>query len=104
MVKKGEEMGNEDLKEAIREEVEAVIKQERETKKKKPAIVRPPNPNIHLSKAEYVAQENKKREDALKIKEFAAGLKAGKIEAPKVEQPEAPKAETKPRGRPKVIK
>lgn len=74
----------------------------KEVKKPIPPEIVPHSPgNIKLSKAQFIAQENKRREDNLKIKEFAATLKIPKAEIPKVE---APKVEEKKKtGRPKKI-
>ncbi len=77
---------------------------EKELKKVKPIEIVPDNPNnIRLSKAEFVAQERKRKEDNLKIKEFAETLKKKEIEVTPPIKTEAPEKEKKVRGRPKKI-
>jgi hypothetical protein len=65
------------------------------TSKKKdptPAVIMPDDAeNIHLSKAQYVEKQKKRRDRELKLKEKEAELLAGdKEEAPKVETKKKP--------------
>jgi hypothetical protein len=57
--------------------------------------------NIHLSREQFIAKQKERKEKALKIAEFAAGLDGEKEEKP-AEVKEV-KQDVKPRGRPKKI-
>ncbi len=103
----------EDLKEIVRQEVEAVIKKEARAKNRPNdrGVVVPLHKqvpyapdNIHLSRAEFIAKRKTEKEKALKIAEFAADLNKPKEEVLKVvEEKKEEIKETKPRGRPRKI-
>ena len=62
--------------------------------------------NIHLSKAKFIAKQKERKEKALKIAEFAAGLENPQASKEEAKQPEAKiedKPVKKPAGRPKKI-
>jgi hypothetical protein len=65
----------------------------------------PYNPdNKFKSKAQFIADEKERKEQELKVKEYAAGIKKEAAEKKETPKSEAPKEEKpKSRGRPKKI-